>query len=103
VIRGRLLGGQLRAQHADEAIAALVELEMDQIDVLPLAHRIWEPRDNLTAYAAAYLAVAEDLGRGCSPRTSASRASRGLVPGAVVVVDLVSSKTIDDARLVNLC
>ena len=74
VIRGRLLGRKLQAQRADEAIAVLVELEMAQIDVLPLAHRIWELHDNLTAYDAAYLAVAEELG--CALLTSDARLAR---------------------------
>lgn len=74
VIRGRLLGGRLQAQRADEAIAALVELEMDQIDVVPLTLRVWELRNNLTAYDAAYLAVAEELG--CTLLTSDGRLAR---------------------------
>lgn len=53
---------------------ALVEVEMDQIDVLPLTHRSWELRDNLSAYAAAYLAVAEELG--CALLTSHARLAR---------------------------
>ena len=52
----------------------LVELEMDQIDILPLAHRIWELRDKLTAYDAAYLAVGEELG--CALLTSDARLAR---------------------------
>jgi predicted nucleic acid-binding protein len=78
VIRGRLLGGKLEAPRADEAIAVLVELEMDQIDILPLAHRICELRGNLTAYDAAYLAVAEELG--CALLTSDARLARASGP-----------------------
>lgn len=78
VIRGRLLGGKLQARRADEAIAALVELEMDQIDVLPLTHRIWELRNNLTAYDAAYLAVAEEFD--CALLTSDARLARANGP-----------------------
>lgn len=62
VIRGRLLGRKLQPRRAEDAVATLAEIEIDQVDALPLARRIWELRDNVTAYDAAYLAVAEDLG-----------------------------------------
>lgn len=74
VIRGRLLGRKLKPQRADDAITALAEIEVDQIDVLPLAGRIWELRDNTAAYDAAYLAVAEDLD--CALVTSDARLAR---------------------------
>jgi predicted nucleic acid-binding protein len=74
VIRGRLLGGKLTVQRADEAIDALTDLEVDQIDVQPLTNRIWRLRDNLTAYDAAYIAVAEQLD--CTLYTSDARLAR---------------------------
>jgi predicted nucleic acid-binding protein len=74
VIRGRLLGRKLEAQRAEDAIAALAEIQIEQVDVLPIAKRIWELRENLTAYDAAYLAVAELLD--CVMLTSDARLAR---------------------------
>lgn len=62
VIRGRLLGGKLAAGRAEDAVGALADLVIDQIDSQPHIQRIWELRGNLTSYDAAYAAAAEALG-----------------------------------------
>jgi predicted nucleic acid-binding protein len=62
VIRGRSLGGKLGPVRAQEAVAALPTLTIDQIDVGGLIDRMWQLRGNITAYDAAYVAAAEALG-----------------------------------------
>jgi predicted nucleic acid-binding protein len=61
VIRGKTLGGKLGPTRANEAVAALSELVVDQVDISQLVDRIWQLRGNLTAYDAAYVAAAEAL------------------------------------------
>jgi predicted nucleic acid-binding protein len=61
VIRGKTLGGKLEPTRANEAVAALSELVVDQVDISQLVDRIWQLRGNLTAYDAAYVAAAEAL------------------------------------------
>ena len=59
VVRGKVLGGKLGMERADEAVTAMIELAVEQVDPATLVTRMWELRDNGTAYDAAYLAVAE--------------------------------------------
>lgn len=59
VVRGKVLGGKLGIERADEAVTAMIELAVELVDPATLVTRIWELRDNVTAYDAAYLAVAE--------------------------------------------
>lgn len=61
VIRGRTLGGKLGPARAREGIDALSTLVVDQIEIVDLVERLWQLRDNLTAYDAAYVAAAELL------------------------------------------
>jgi predicted nucleic acid-binding protein len=58
-VRGRLLGGKIGALRAREAVDALAEASIDIVRTQPLAHRIWQLRENLTAYDAGYVAAAE--------------------------------------------
>jgi predicted nucleic acid-binding protein len=61
VIRGRTLAGKLGPARAREAIDALPTLVIDQVETVDLVERMWQLRDNLTAYDAAYVAAAELL------------------------------------------
>ncbi|GAA1793874.1 type II toxin-antitoxin system VapC family toxin [Planosporangium flavigriseum] len=61
VIRGKVLGGKLGLDRANEAVAALAELVIDQVDIFQLVDRIWQLRGNLTAYDVGYVAAAEAL------------------------------------------
>lgn len=61
VIRGRLLGRKITLERAEEAATALEELTVDNIDPARLVPRMWELRDNITAYDAACIAAAELL------------------------------------------
>ena len=60
VIRGNLLGGKMKREHAAEAAVAAAEMDPVAVPTRPLAARIWgQVRGNLTAYDAAYVAAAE--------------------------------------------
>jgi predicted nucleic acid-binding protein len=59
VIRGNLLGGKIKPEHAAEAAAAAAEMDPVTVRTRLLATRIWELRSNLTTYDAAYVAAAE--------------------------------------------
>ena len=59
VIRGSLLGGKIKPDHAAEAATAAAELDPIAVRTRLLAARIWELRSNLTTHDAAYVAVAE--------------------------------------------
>jgi predicted nucleic acid-binding protein len=61
-IRGKVLGGTLTVARASEAIAALPQLVVTHVGAADLVDRMWQLRDNLTAYDAAYVAAAEALG-----------------------------------------
>jgi predicted nucleic acid-binding protein len=54
--------GKLSGQRAEQALADLLDLPLARAPHQPLMSRIWELRDNLTAYDAAYVALAEALG-----------------------------------------
>ncbi len=73
-IRGRWLGGDLSDKRAEDALAALVTMTIQLVDVAPLVRRMWELRKNLTGYDAAYVALAETFG--CPLVTSDARLAR---------------------------
>ncbi len=50
------------ASRADEALQDLVHLRIVRYPHLPLLTRIWQLRHNISAYDAAYVALAEALG-----------------------------------------
>lgn len=58
-IRGRFLGGKISEQRAVDALAALTAASIDLLATTAALSRMWELRDNLTGYDAAYVAVAE--------------------------------------------
>ncbi len=53
--------GELTADRAELAVAALGQLRLRRHSVRPLVSRIWELRSSHGAYDAAYLALAEGL------------------------------------------
>jgi predicted nucleic acid-binding protein len=59
VIRGNLLSGKITLNHAEDAAAAAGSLDPVVVPTRSLAARIWELRQNLTTYDAAYVAAAE--------------------------------------------
>lgn len=59
VIRGNLLGGKIKPDQAAQAAAAVAQMDPVAVRTRLLGARIWELRDNLTTYDAAYVAAAE--------------------------------------------
>lgn len=62
VLRRLLLAGDLTAGRGQEALEDLADLRLTRHPHRPFLARIWELRHNVTAYDAAYVALAEALG-----------------------------------------
>jgi predicted nucleic acid-binding protein len=60
-IRRHALRGVLSGRRARRALRALDDLRATRYSHAPLRRRIWELRENITPYDAAYLALAEAL------------------------------------------
>lgn len=76
-IRGRWLGGKISEQRAVDALSALAAATTELVTTEPLLQRMWELRNNVSGYDAAYLAVAETFG--CTLVTADARLAG--VPG----------------------
>ena len=61
VLRRYTLSGDLTSERADRALEDLMDLRILRYPHLPFVGRIWELRTNMTAYDAAYIALAEVL------------------------------------------
>ncbi len=61
VVRRYVLAGQIGAERGKLAVDLLMALDLTRHDHDILLPRIWELRANLTAYDAAYVALAEAL------------------------------------------
>lgn len=60
-LRRQVLGHKLPATAAWAALDTLGRLAVTRYPGFPLAERVWELRENLTAYDATYVALAEAL------------------------------------------
>jgi predicted nucleic acid-binding protein len=60
-LRGLIRGGKITAARAAEAVFDLADTRLIRYPHAPLRARVWEVRDQLTAYDATYLALAEAL------------------------------------------
>jgi predicted nucleic acid-binding protein len=60
-IRRAARAGRLDDRRSGQALTDLATLPLHRVPHLPLLARVWELRDNLTAYDAAYVALAEAL------------------------------------------
>jgi predicted nucleic acid-binding protein len=60
-LRRAARGSRLDERRSGQALEDLAALPLRRVSHLPLASRIWELRDNLTAYDASYVALAEML------------------------------------------
>ena len=61
-LRGLVRGGKFDGAAAAELIPDLMVLPVDRWHMSPLLPRMWELRENLTPYDAAYVALAELTG-----------------------------------------
>ena len=61
VLRKRWIAGDLTDQRFSDAIDDLEDLDLTRYPTLPLMRRAFELRANVTAYDAAYVALAERL------------------------------------------
>lgn len=78
--------GQVLPQRAVQALGDLAFLPLERVSHTPFLSRIWELRDNVTPYDAAYVALAETLG--APLLTADARLARA--PGLECEVVLVS-------------
>ena len=62
VLRRLVREGAVSAQRAEQAIEDLLDLRIARYPHFVLLPRIWQLRHNLSAYDAAYVALAENLG-----------------------------------------
>ena len=62
VLRRLVLGGTMRPDRGRAAIELLAKLPVYRHHSTPLLPRVWELRENLTAYDAGYVALAEAIG-----------------------------------------
>lgn len=85
VVRRFVLARQLPRDRGELAIEDLAAFPLHRHAHVPLLERVFALRDNLTAYDAAYLALAESLG---VPVITCDEALAG-VPGCRVVVRVV--------------
>ena len=61
VLRRYALAGEIDPDRGKEALADLVAFPISRYAHESLLSRVWEPRNNLSAYDAVYLALAEAL------------------------------------------
>lgn len=59
VLRRSARGGGVTAQRASQALRDLADLNVERVAHATVLPRIWELRDNFTAYGACYVALAE--------------------------------------------
>lgn len=60
-MRKHVIGGRMTPRHARRRLGLYLKLRLDRYDHGPLLGRIFELRDNVSAYDAAYVALAEGL------------------------------------------
>jgi predicted nucleic acid-binding protein len=83
-LRKRWLAGTLTDERFAAAVGDLEDLDLDRSPALPLMSRAFELRANLTAYDAAYVALAEALG--CELLTGDGRLARAPGIGCAIKV-----------------
>lgn len=84
-LRRLVLGGHMPPSRGALALADLGATDITLHDPTPLLPRAWELRENLSAYDAVYVALAEALG--ATLVTGDARIARA--PGTAVAVDVI--------------
>ena len=85
VIRRQLMAGAIDVLQATDAVDDLLSLPLVVYAAAPLLRRGWALRDNVTAYDACYVALAEALG--CRLLTADGRLSRA--PGTNCPIEVL--------------
>jgi len=83
-LRIQVLRGRIQPGEAQAALGRWARLGLRRFGVTDLLGRIWELRENLTAYDATYVALAEALA--CSLVTADARLARAPGPSCAVTV-----------------
>ena len=83
-LRSQVLRGTVGAADAQTALARWARLGVRRYAVVGLLRRIWELRDNVTAYDASYVALAEALG--CHLVTADGRLAQAPGPRCPITV-----------------
>ncbi|MGA7077076.1 MAG: type II toxin-antitoxin system VapC family toxin [Terriglobales bacterium] len=78
VLRRLVREGTVSAQRAEQAIEDLLDLRIIRYPHFVLLPRIWQLRHNLSAYDAAYVALAENLGARLLTRDARLASASGL-------------------------
>lgn len=73
-LRGRYLGSKISGQRAVDALDALAAASIELLGTTALLPRMWQLRDNVTGYDAAYVVAAE--AHGCPLVTADARLAR---------------------------
>ena len=84
-LRRRVTAGQVTGDQAWHMLLVWQRLAMTRYPVFALLARVWELRENVSAYDASYVALAESLG--CSLLTADARLTRA--PGMRCAVTVV--------------
>jgi predicted nucleic acid-binding protein len=77
VVRRYAVRGEIDAERGPAAMEDLADFPLHRHPHIPLLHRVWELRHNLTAYDAAYVALAEVLDAPLVTRDARLAASSG--------------------------
>jgi len=85
VIRRQFHVGAIDATQAEQAVTDLLDLPLTVYPTAPLLLRSWQLRDNLTAYDACYISLAETLD--CGFLTANNRLSRA--PGTRCSIEVI--------------
>ena len=83
-LRAQVICGQVGADDARFALGRWGRLGVRRFGAIGLLPRIWELRENLTAYDATYVALAEALA--CALVTADSRLARAPGPSCAITV-----------------
>ena len=83
-LRGQVLRGSVDAEQAGAVLARWARLGLRRFAVVGLLGRIWELRENLSAYDASYVALAEALA--CELLTADGRLARSPGPRCAITV-----------------